>query len=145
MTFEFLKAGVPCTKDFGHGSFASVCDEGHRDMYEPIAKTNKGIVQVYTSTKSGKRFEKTQAKFNENKTIDKLASEWHIKIDRSKNYQKIIGFGASFSDAGVQNVGSMTPNYRDKFFQICFLMMDLNIRWSEQQSLEVISPSDHII
>ena len=97
-----------------------MCDEGHRDTYEPIVKTNKGIVQIYTSTKSGKRFEKTQAKFNENKTIDKLASEWHIKIDRSKNYQKIIGFGTSFSDAGVLNVGSMTPKLQKQILSDMF-------------------------
>ena len=70
---------------------ASVCDEKHQDVYEPIVKSDKGIVQIYTSTKSGKRFEKTQAKFNESKTIN--GTQWHITIDKTKSYQKIIGFG----------------------------------------------------
>lgn len=103
----FYIAAVPCTKkDFGQGSVALVCNEGHQDTFDPIGKSAKGIVQVFTSTKSGKRLEKTQAKFGEEKQLH--GYKWEIKVDRSKSYQKVLGFGSSFSDAAVLGIGKMS-------------------------------------
>ena len=110
---------MPCTKkDFGQGSVAVVYDEKHQDVYEPIVKSDKGIVQVYTSTKSRKRFEKTQTKFNQSKTTD--GTQWHIQIDKTKSYQKIIGFGTSFSDAAVLDLGNMSSKLQRQILSDMF-------------------------
>ena len=96
-----------------------VCDEQHQDKFVPINKTDKGVVYVYTSTKSGKRFEKTQVKFGQIKAINDT-DKWHIKIDQSKSYQKIIGFGTAFTDSGVLNVGNMTSKLQRQILEDMF-------------------------
>ena len=98
-----------------------VCDEQHQDKFVPINKTDKGIVNVYTSTKNGKRLEKTQVKFSQVKEInDSDTNTWHVKIDRSKNYQKIIGFGTAFTDSAVLNVGNMTSKLQRQILEDMF-------------------------
>lgn len=59
----------------------AVCNEKNQDVFKPLEKSAKGIVQVYTTTNSGKRFQKSQTKFNESKTIN--GKHWNIKVERN--------------------------------------------------------------
>ena len=67
-------------------------------MFLNQLKNQRGIVQVYTITQSGKRFQKPETKFNQHKNI--YGRHWNIKVERKRKYQKIICFGGAFSDAG---------------------------------------------
>lgn len=95
-----------------------VCNESHSDTFNPIQKSAKGIVQVFTSTKSGKRFQKTETKFNENKTLN--GNKWNVKVDRKRKYQKIIGFGGAFTDATVLGIGKLSPKLQKQIISDLF-------------------------
>ncbi|CAG2100446.1 unnamed protein product [Medioppia subpectinata] len=54
-------AGSPCEgRDYQRGSIACVATEQHNDEYDTVQKSPKGVVQVFTTTKSGKRLAKTE-------------------------------------------------------------------------------------
>ena len=104
-------ASVPCAKkDYGNGDMACVCNEEHCDTFDPINKTKSGIIQIYTSSKSGKRFEKTEAKFSK----DNPNADWKITIDKDKKHQKILGFGGSFTDAAVLGIGKLPEKLKNQ-------------------------------
>ena len=64
-----------------------------------------GFAVVYESGKSGNRFKESVLKFNTNSVIN-TNPKLNITIDKSKEYQKIIGFGGAFTDVfgGVLNL-----------------------------------------
>ena len=91
---------------------ACVCDEKHCDTFDPLNKTESGVIQIYTSSKSGKRFQKTQAKFS--KDNPNQNSDWKITIDKDKKHQKILGFGGSFTDAAVLGIGKLPEKLKNQ-------------------------------
>jgi len=56
-----------------------------------------GFAVVYESGKSGNRFKESVLKFNTSSAIN-TNPKLTITIDKSKEYQKIIGFGGAFTD-----------------------------------------------
>ena len=73
-----------------HGTgVVCICTEDYCDEMDPIVNSSSGIVQVFT-TKSGKRFEKKEMKFNDG---EPEANIWNVRVNKNKTYQTIIGFG----------------------------------------------------
>ena len=73
---------------------------------EPFEKTAKGVITVFESSKDGDRLKETQLKFGAKAAAN--ASKSHtITIDRTKKFQKIIGFGGAFTDASGLNIKSL--------------------------------------
>ncbi|CAG2167940.1 unnamed protein product, partial [Oppiella nova] len=99
----------PCVaRDYKFGSTVCVCNRTYCDDLDPISKTAKGVVTVYETTKSGDRFKRTQLMFNYNTIVDtNPALNQTITIDRSKTYQKILGFGGAFTDSTGINIDSL--------------------------------------
>jgi O-glycosyl hydrolase len=61
-----------------------------------MRETAKGIISLYETSLSGDRFKGSQLKFGSNESLMTDKSQT-IKIDRSKKFQKIIGFGGAFT------------------------------------------------
>lgn len=98
-------------RDFGHGSVVCVCSETLKcegDFKNVItAKLEKGTIAAYESTKSGERFapksdyhfvkvEPTGVKF-----------DGKFQVDRSKKYQKFLGFDGAFTDSTGYNIAKL--------------------------------------
>lgn len=94
-----------------------VCTEEYCDEMDPIGKSSRGIVQVFTTTKSGKRFEKKEIKFNNG---EPEANTWSVRINRNQTYQTIIGFGSMFSDATALNIGKLSSKLQKQIISDLF-------------------------
>src|SRR5882724_1992584 len=90
----------PCTKkDFnGKRDIACVCNAQHCDTLDPLKKTPTGVVTVFESSQSGDRFAETALKFGDNHK-DNAKQSQTLTINKSQKGQKIIGFGAAFTDS----------------------------------------------
>ncbi|CAG2112718.1 unnamed protein product, partial [Medioppia subpectinata] len=98
----------PCVhRDYGNGGTVCVCDESHCDDLEAIHKTDKQVVTVYESSKSGHRLDKSTLNFGQ-KFITKANKLVIINVDKTRPlYQAIIGFGGAFTDAAGINIKSL--------------------------------------
>ena len=85
-----------------------VCTESSCDTLDPLKRTGEGVVQVFESTRDGKRFEYREQRFNDG--TNPPGTPWAVKIDHnfSEKFQEIIGFGGAFSDAAVLSIGSLS-------------------------------------
>ena len=71
------------------------------------------IVAVYSSSQSGDRLtRKADAKF----TLNTNSSESAITVDEKTSYQRIEGFGATFNEAGMICLNSLSIKERDRVF-----------------------------
>ncbi|CAG2109213.1 unnamed protein product [Medioppia subpectinata] len=94
-------------KDYGNGGTVCVCDESHCDDLEAIHRTDKQVVTVYESSKSGHRLDKSVLNFGQ-KSVPKANKSVTINVDKSQAlYQAIIGFGGAFTDAAGINIKSL--------------------------------------
>ena len=108
-----------CVKrDFKQGSVVCVCNATLCDDLDPIKKTAKGIVTVFQSSKDGDRFKESQLKFGAKAANASKAQT--IVIDRSKTYQKIIGFGGAFTDASGLNIKSLPEKLQQRIIEDYF-------------------------
>ncbi|CAH1102131.1 unnamed protein product [Psylliodes chrysocephalus] len=133
-------------KDFGNGATVCVCNENHCDTISRVSKIDSSRYMVFTSNKYGLRFDK-QIKYFENRTdsslledvceqeaincvaingtdrvlvVDKAEEVRKIIIDREKMFQKIFGWGGSFTDAAGVNVNSLSRNLQNKLMRSYF-------------------------
>ncbi|CAG2117958.1 unnamed protein product, partial [Medioppia subpectinata] len=99
---------LPCVhRDYGNGGTVCVCDESHCDDLEAIHRTDKQVVTVYESSRSGHRLDKSVLNFGQ-KFITKANKSVTINVDKTKPlYQAIIGFGGAFTDAAGINIKSL--------------------------------------
>ena len=95
-----------------------VCNATLCDDLDPIKKTAKGIVTVFQSSKDGDRFKESQLKFGAKAANASKAQT--IVIDRSKTYQKIIGFGGAFTDASGLNIKSLPEKLQQRIIEDYF-------------------------
>ena len=106
-------ASIPCSpRKFSGDSVVCVCTESYCDTFDPLQRTDEGVVQVFESTRAGKRFEYREQRFNDGNNNDNSPSvtPWIVEIDHnsSEKMQEIIGFGGAFSDAAVLSIGSLS-------------------------------------
>ncbi|OTF81313.1 hypothetical protein BLA29_003674, partial [Euroglyphus maynei] len=106
-------------------SFVCVCNEKICDTFDPLKKTPKGIVQVYETSRENFRFRSSQINFSgKNISIfdddDDDGHHIRINVDRSKKYQKIIGFGGAFTDAAGLNIATLSKGLQSKLIEDYF-------------------------
>jgi glucosylceramidase len=103
----FATAASDCKpRKFNHDSIVCVCDESQCDSLDPLEKSAAGIIQIFESTRDGKRFEKRLQAFNDD-VNPPTGYQWNLTIDRSQQYQDVIGFGGAFSDAAALSIASL--------------------------------------
>ncbi|XP_027197356.2 lysosomal acid glucosylceramidase-like [Dermatophagoides pteronyssinus] len=107
-------------KKFDQDSFVCVCNEKTCDTFDKLNKTTQGIVQVYESSRNDFRFRPSQINFTKSGMI--LSNDDHIQInvDRTKKYQKIIGFGGAFTDAAGLNIASLSKKLQSQLIEDYF-------------------------
>jgi len=134
---DLIQSANPCNpRQFNHDSIVCVCDENYCDSFDPISKTAEGVVQVYESSRAGKRLEKREVNFGNE--LEEPGSIWNVAIDKNTKYQEIIGFGGSWSDAAAIGIGRMSEKLRNDILRSYF--SDEGIEYSTARV--VISGSD---
>jgi glucosylceramidase len=93
-----------CIPRSGHDTIYCVCNTTYCDDLDAITKQEKGSVLLFETNKKGDRFKQTKLKFTSN---DVSNDSFTLTIDKSKTYQKIIGFGGAFTDANGINLNTL--------------------------------------
>ncbi|CAG2103888.1 unnamed protein product, partial [Medioppia subpectinata] len=85
-----------------------VCNITHCDELDPVVRQPAGKVLVFETNKRGDRLKQRELKVSQQNT---QTSEDSIvlTIDKNTKYQKIIGFGAAFTDASGLNLKTLSP------------------------------------
>jgi hypothetical protein len=111
------QACVP--RKFDQDATVCVCNVTHCDNLDPIKKTAKGVVTVFESSKDGDRLKEVELKFG-SKATGNATHKYSISIDRTKKYQKIIGFGGSFTDASGFNIKALPEKLQNNIIDDYF-------------------------
>ncbi|RWS19023.1 glucosylceramidase-like protein, partial [Leptotrombidium deliense] len=104
------------------GFIVCVCNSTYCDSLQPFS-LKPGIVNSIKSSKSGKRFEKSEISFKPESTYkgtDRLTSYIDVTINREKRYQSIIGFGGAFTDSATLNIQSLPKNLSERLIKDYF-------------------------
>ena len=96
-----------------------MCNATHCDSLDPLKKTAKGVVTVFESSRDGDRFKEVQLKFG-SKVTSNVTLKHSINIDRTKKYQKIIGFGGAFTDASGLNIKTLPEKLQNNIIDDYF-------------------------
>jgi len=100
-------------RDYGHGSVVCVCNSTYCDNITTSTPTSPKDVYIYTSTKTGRRFNFTSvSKYNQNNQQDSQEEEnvVTITISDSEEYQDIKGFGGALTDSAAINIRSLSSS-----------------------------------
>ncbi|CAG9854468.1 unnamed protein product [Phyllotreta striolata] len=131
-------------KNFGKGSTVCICNDNHCDTLPPIKKVNSSAFVVYTTSKSGLRFHKQTKSFGDSSfslmedvcekevaaTCGKVynpagagadeVKARRIIINSAKEYQKVLGWGGSFTDAAGINIRSLNQKLQNDLMRAYF-------------------------
>ncbi|KAJ8912280.1 hypothetical protein NQ315_016778 [Exocentrus adspersus] len=83
--------------------FICVCNSSYCDKVPELQKLIVGYSQIYYTTEAKPGFNTAKGNF----TAAKISTRDFIRIDPSKRYQKILGFGGAFTDATGINIKSL--------------------------------------
>ncbi|KAK6024154.1 hypothetical protein OSTOST_10041, partial [Ostertagia ostertagi] len=105
--FVFIRLFRPVVKKTYKSSeenIVCVCNSTYCDDIESTDDIPSGIAVLYTSSRSGKRLEKSTISISEGAS----SSDVTITIDARETFQSIIGFGGAFTDAVGINLRSLS-------------------------------------
>lgn len=106
-------------RDYGHGSVVCVCNATYCDFIGELAPPPPGTTLTIESSKAGQRFARTTLRPSErNRSTDN--DTLLLVVDPSKTYQKVFGFGGSFTDAAGINIKSLPANMQDDLLKSYF-------------------------
>ncbi|CAD6199337.1 unnamed protein product [Caenorhabditis auriculariae] len=111
LVFPFLNADG-CNKRFLSTGIVCVCNATYCDQIPP-PNVVKGHAALYESSKSGKRLDRSVL----TSVGTQPSGDVVITLDPSKKYQKMIGFGAAFTDATGANLKSLPNNMANRLIQ----------------------------
>lgn len=106
-SMKFVALGQKCDPvDFGEGSIVCKCNSTYCDFYPDPEPPIQGKYVWYVTSKAGKRLERNDGE------ISSTPGNNHIKIeiDVMSKYQKIEGFGGSFTDAAGINIKNLSSS-----------------------------------
>ncbi|KAF6031271.1 GBA [Bugula neritina] len=103
-----------CDKvSFGDTSFVCRCNSSHCDSLPPLNSVPKGAYIIYSSSKDGDRFNTQTLHFSGKQP----QANGKIIINRTAEYQSIIGFGGAVTDAASINILNLSPKTQDILLQ----------------------------
>ncbi|GAB6023466.1 hypothetical protein CHUAL_008245 [Chamberlinius hualienensis] len=123
LEWELVECANSCvSRNYGFGSIVCVCNSTYCDDIGEISSVPNGKVLVYTSSKSGLRFQQQLLNFgscqpnypNLCNGVPKLA------IDLSDLKQNIYGFGGAFTDSAGININSLSAQTKSKLLESYF-------------------------
>ncbi|CAK8681572.1 unnamed protein product [Clavelina lepadiformis] len=111
---------APCiSRDYGHGSVVCVCNATYCDTVVSTRPVPFQSVSIYSSTKSGSRFDfGVQKLFGLSPSIN--TNPTVITLDFEKRYQMIKGFGGAVTDAATINMMSLSAKTRENLLRSYF-------------------------
>jgi len=121
------QTGNPCAaRDYGHGSVVCVCNSTYCDTVNTAIPVPMNSVSVFTSTKSGQRFNFSTLSLKPLKTVDdgsfssEDSAEVTITIDTTQKMQIIKGFGGALTDSASINIKSLSEEVQSKLLHSYF-------------------------
>ncbi|KAH7719580.1 O-glycosyl hydrolase family 30 protein [Aphelenchoides avenae] len=114
----YASASKPCIsrRYKGEGdSVVCVCNATYCDEVPPLGLLDDYQIAVYTTSKSGQRFQRTNLRFTSNSDFSKY--DVAIAVDASKTYQEIHGFGGAFTDAAGVNLNRLDAATADQLLR----------------------------
>uniref|UniRef100_A0A914E957 Glucosylceramidase n=1 Tax=Acrobeloides nanus TaxID=290746 RepID=A0A914E957_9BILA len=98
------KPCIPRSVNGDTSRIVCVCNSTYCDEFPPLGTLNPYDVAVYTSSISGKRFERTTATFTDIPpfglgSLLRSLTQLKVKLDDSNQYQKMAGFGCSLGES----------------------------------------------
>ncbi|XP_041465064.1 lysosomal acid glucosylceramidase-like isoform X3 [Lytechinus variegatus] len=100
-------------------SFVCECSASHCDVIEEYTLDEENFV-VYTSGKRGFRLDKDEMPIRNRPTPNIPDTSITIAVDRSDEYQTILGFGGSFSDAAALNLYNLSSDVQENLLRAYF-------------------------
>lgn len=111
----------PCIpKSFGDNRKVCVCNATYCDTFPLVEEMRLYQAVIFQSSETGKLFDKFSGKFSYRRRQSKALKEVYINVDDRKRYQKLIGFGGTFTDAVGINMNSLTNQTRNTLLESYF-------------------------
>jgi len=110
-----------CTPENQEYGLVCRCNATHCDEVEPVGELQPNQAAVYSTTKAGKRLERTLASFS-GPDAGTAAERNVVELDTSARLQSITGFGGAFTDAsaGLILLNLTSPDVRDRLLASYF-------------------------
>ncbi len=104
-----------CIGRMGKTTNYCVCNTSYCDDLDPIVKQNKGSVLQFQTNQNGDRFKESKLTFTKDNNHSKDAII--LTIDKSKKFQKILGFGGAFTDAAGLNINTLPKDLAENLIK----------------------------
>lgn len=115
---EGAKAAQLCApRDYGEGSVVCVCNATHCDSLPRPRKGDFPGARLYSSSKAGLRFSTSDADFAEEAPSNGGIT---FEVDSSKQYQSIIGWGATVTDSAGINIQKLSEGAKKQLIRAFF-------------------------
>lgn len=96
--------------------FVCVCNSTYCDSLPDIDNVTSGTYVQFSTSKSGKFFEKSTGKITSDKTRNPLT----INVNPRRMHQKIMGFGGAFTDSSGINIAQLPSQAQQKLMDSYF-------------------------
>lgn len=107
----------PCAaQSFGQSSVVCRCDSKSCDSPEPLGPLGRAQVALYQTDRNGKRLVRSNLVFEAQQTQPDLT----VKLDPTRKYQKVKGFGGALTDAAAINILSLPPPAQEMLLRAYF-------------------------
>ncbi|CAI5449246.1 unnamed protein product [Caenorhabditis angaria] len=113
------EAFSPCSKKEEKYGIVCVCNSTYCDTIEPLGTLQSGIAVVYTTSKKGKRLDRSELKAKKSGS-----AKIQFVVNATQKYQNIMGFGAAFTDASGINLLKLPQNMQDRIITQYFSETD---------------------
>jgi len=101
-------------------NIACVCNATYCDEFPPVGSLSSGQAAVYTTSASGKRFERTTAQFQPILLPPLGSVPVSVNTSPATRYQTIIGFGGAFTDSAGVNLNRLSHAASSKLLSAYF-------------------------
>uniref|UniRef100_A0A8R1DZ15 Glucosylceramidase n=1 Tax=Caenorhabditis japonica TaxID=281687 RepID=A0A8R1DZ15_CAEJA len=105
----------PCQQVQKEHGIVCRCTASYCDTLEPLGTVTGGKAVIYTTSRSGKRMERSELKSKSSST-----TKTKIHVNTTQTYQKIMGFGAAFTDAAGMNLKTLPQEMQDLIIEQYF-------------------------
>ena len=116
-------------RDYGNGATVCVCSEKYKcdNLNLSISKV-PGVITSYATNKVRARFSHREYQFAKQVPTTNSHFNVTIEINRSKKFQKIIGFGGAFTDSTGINIAKLSKSLQSRLIEDYFGVDGLEYR-----------------
>ncbi|ULT94360.1 hypothetical protein L3Y34_003676 [Caenorhabditis briggsae] len=111
----FESKSLPCSQVQKDHGIVCRCNATYCDTIEPLGTVTAGKAVIYTTSKKGKRMDRTELKHSTSSN-----AKTKVYVNGTQTYQQIMGFGAAFTDAAGINMLTLPQAMQDQIIQQYF-------------------------